>query len=377
MANVVSDFIKGVAGGFFGGPILRDYTHASKTFRPNFYQNAPKLKFLFHVYFEINPEAYANKDGVSANWGLAVKSIKLPSFSLDTHVMNQYNRKRIVQSKIKYEQIEITFHDDAGTNKNGGMIRDLWKNYYQYYYADSKNPRLQVGSTTTNGNSSKGSEFNNRTQYNPSITGDTDWGYTGEPLVNGPNKVPFFKSIRVYGFNQHNYASYILVNPIITKFGHDTYNYAEGNGTMENHMTIDYETVVYDSGAIAGSTPGNLVTGFGSNANYDTELSPIARPGSQNTIIGPGGLVDAANGFSNAIASGNYLGAIQIAGTSYNTFKNTNLSQTLASDVKSQLASALAGTPNQPNKFNFPSASDVSTAAQKIINKPTTPPTNG
>mgnify|MGYP003352884534 FL=1 len=40
----------------FGSPYLRDFTHAAKTFLPNNYENAPKLKFLFHVVFEINPE---------------------------------------------------------------------------------------------------------------------------------------------------------------------------------------------------------------------------------------------------------------------------------------------------------------------------------
>lgn len=377
MSGPVSDFLTGVAQGFFSNDYLRDYTHASKTFRANYYQNAPKLKFLFHVYFEVNPEAFANKDGVNANWGLAVKTIKLPSFMMDTHVMNQYNRKRIVQSKIKYEAVDITFHDDAGTNVNGGMIRDLWKNYYQYYYGDSKNPRVIVGSNAVNSNSTKGTEFNNRTQYNPSITGDTEWGYMGESLTNGPNKVPFFKSIRVYGFNQHNYASYILVNPMITRFGHDTYNYAEGNGTMENNMTIDYETVVYDAGAIAGSKPGNFVPNFGDVANYDKQLSPISRPGSQDTIIGPGGLVDAASGFSAAIASGNYLGALQIAGTSVNTFKNQNLAQVLSSDVKAQLSNALQGTPNSPNKFQFHSASDIVTTTNNLIKSAVTPPKNG
>ena len=42
--------------GFFGNPYLRDYTHAANTFLPNSYENAPKLKFLFHTVFEINQE---------------------------------------------------------------------------------------------------------------------------------------------------------------------------------------------------------------------------------------------------------------------------------------------------------------------------------
>lgn len=371
MSNI-SDFIQGVAGGFFGGPVLRDYTHASKTFRAKNYENAPKLKFLFHVNFEINTEALSNLPGMDANWGLAVKSIKLPTFTMTTHEMNQYNRKRIVQSKIKYEPVDITFHDDAGTSANGGMIRNLWKSYYQYYFSDSRNPKIMIASKAVNSDSSKGSGYNNRTQYDKSITGDENWGYSGEASKAMPGlvKVPFFKSIRIFGFNQHNYVTYVLVNPMITRFGHDTYNYAEGNGTMENTMTLDYETVVYDSGAISGADPGNMVPGFGDVANYDKTLGPGSRPGSNATILGQGGLVDAAGGFSDAIASGNYLGALGIAGTSYNTFKNQNLGQILKGDVTSQILGAMNGVPNSRNTFNIPTGATIGAAAANLINKP-------
>ena len=376
MSNI-SDFIQGVAGGFFGGPVLRDYTHASKTFRAKNYENAPKLKFLFHVNFEINTEALSNLPGMDANWGLAVKSIKLPTFTMTTHEMNQYNRKRIVQSKIKYEPVDITFHDDAGTSANGGMIRNLWKSYYQYYFSDSRNPKIMIASKAVNSDSSKGSGYNNRTQYDKSITGDENWGYSGEASKAMPGlvKVPFFKSIRIFGFNQHNYVTYVLVNPMITRFGHDTYNYAEGNGTMENTMTLDYETVVYDSGAISGANPGNMVPGFGDVANYDKTLSPGARPGSNATILGQGGLVDAAGGFSDAIASGNYLGALGIAGTSYNTFKNQNLGQILKGDVTSQILGSLnnAQNPRGGVSIPLPTGTEVGAFTANLINKQKTP----
>jgi hypothetical protein len=129
MAGFFQNLLTDAANGFFGNDYLRDYTHASKTFRPNAYQYAPKFKFLFHVYFEINQSAYAVGLPQGANFGLAVKSVKLPSYTFDTHTMNQYNRKRIVQTKIKYDPIDITFHDD-----NGNLIRNMWYNYYTYYY---------------------------------------------------------------------------------------------------------------------------------------------------------------------------------------------------------------------------------------------------
>jgi hypothetical protein len=349
MAGFFQDLLTGAAEGFFGNDYLRDYTHAAKTFRPNAYQYAPKLKFLFHVYFEINPAVYSVGLATGTNFGLAVKTVKLPSYSFDTHTMNQYNRKRIVQTKIKYDPIDIAFHDD-----NGNSIRNMWYNYYTYYYKDATKPvSITAGRVgpqlPTNTPLNLAADYNSRNIYNNSIYGDEDWGYIGDTsapsqtLLNasiGNSKIPFFKNIKIYGFNQHNFVLYTLINPIITRFAHDTYDYSSGNGVMTNTMTIDYETVQYAEGAVDGRAPSNTVPGFGMNENYDRTLSPIARLGSNQTILGQGGLVDSVGGFTQALADGNILGAVQIAGTSYNTFKNANLKQVARSDINGILTQA-------------------------------------
>ena len=306
MAGFFQNLLTDAAKGFFGSDYLRDYTHASKTFRTNAYENAPKLKFNFHVYFDINTDAYTR----DANFSLLVKSVKLPSFNFETHTMNQYNRKRIVQSKIKYDPIDINFHDD-----NGNLINSLWYRYYTYYYKDAVNSNVQFSGVrgsppkaSTSGNSGGPTlaDYNAQTQYVPSTTGYTDWGYIGDSTSSGPSsrKTPFFKNITVFGMNRHNFIAYTLINPIITRFGHDTYNYAENAGIMENTMSIDYETVVYNEGKIDGNTPDKIITGFGEKGYYDRNTSPIAVPGSNATVLGQNGLVDAAGGFMNQFGEG-------------------------------------------------------------------------
>lgn len=359
MAGFIQNLLKDAVGGFFGSDYLRDFTHASKTFRTGSYQNAPKNKFLFHVYFDINPDVYNIGLAQGANYGLAVKTVKLPGYNFTTHEMNQYNRKRIVQTKIKYDPVDITFHDDAGTATGplaGGMIRQLWEHYYRYHYNDSTKPQVQMGSGILNKSGGSTIGYNTRSQYTKEITGDENWGYVGETPVASGVKTPFFKTINIFGFNQHKYVAYVLVNPIITRFGHDTYSYAEGGGTMENSMTIDYETVVYDSGAIAGATPDQIALGFGSIANYDRTVSPIAVAGSQNTILGPGGLVNAGTGIVGALASGNILGAIKTAGTALTTAQSMNLGQVAAAELVAGLQNAVVQTPNRNPLFVFPTA---------------------
>ena len=339
MSGFFQNLLTDAAGTFFGSDFLRDYTHASKTFRPNAYQNAPNLKFLFHVYFQLNPTGLPE-----TNYGLLVKTVKLPSFNFDVTTLNQYNRKRLIQSKIKYDPVNITFHDDKGNS-----IRRMWKGYYNYYYADGIRPQVVFNGARGNGGATGTADatYNSRTQYQPSITGNESWGYQGGTSDPTGQKIPFFKNITVFGFNQHNFVAYTLINPIITSFSHDTYDYAQGTGTMENQMTLDYETVVYNEGAIDGRSPGNIATGFGDPANYDRTLSPISRPGSQANILGQGGLVDGVGGTIDALQNGNILGAIQNAGTTYNTFKNTNVLNIAKTEVVNGIINSVGQTPNR------------------------------
>jgi hypothetical protein len=353
--------LQNAAGTFFGSDYLRDYQHASKTFRSNSYANAPKYKFSFHTYFTINTDAYPN--ATDQNVGILVKDIKLPGFGFNTQVLNQYNRKRIVQTKIRYEPVQITFHDD-----NNNTINNLWYSYYTYYYKDATKPSVKFNGSRVQGRvldpnsnttQSTAADYDIRNIYSDVATGNDDWGYIGETSKPaGPNggKAPFFKDIRIFGFNQHNFIAYVLINPIITQFSHDTYNYEETGGVMKNTMTIDYETVVYDKGAIDGNAPGEKVTGFGDVANYDRTTSPINKPGANSKIMGQGGLIDAAGGFVEALQDGNIVRAVQIAGTARNTIKNTDLKNTLKQEIQTSLQNTVqqALTDNRALVFQFP-----------------------
>ena len=261
-----------------GRVYLRDYTHAAKNFLPGGQGNAGKVKFTFHTWFQINPSAYQPPTG--QNYGLLVKTIKLPTFNIDVQEMNQYNRKRLIQSKIKYQPIEITFHDD-----NMSQVTAMWDAYYRYNYADAWNPIVAPFSTAP-----AIKDYNRRNIYDPSISGDTEYGYRGDARGEGGNradggeKIPFFNNITVYGLWAGQFIAYTLINPIITSYDHDTYDYADGGGTMQNRMTINYETVVYNTGAIGDIGPdsdgSDLVTGFAGPDSYDRRESPLEQGGS-------------------------------------------------------------------------------------------------
>jgi hypothetical protein len=344
MPTFGQDFLQG----FFGNNNLRDYRHASRVFTTNAYELKPRFKFLFHVSFTLNFEeipALRGAIGVddATNLSYVVKTVDLPKFTVDTETLNQYNRKRVIQTKINYDPVSIVFHDDGGD-----VVRNIWYNYFSYYYKDPTqkylNENNQNGSLGASANRTAGFGYNARDIYAADRIVN-DWGYIGESFNDGTSsasgKPPFFKDIRIFGFDQHKFAEYVLINPLITNWQHDQYNYSEGAGIMQNTMTIAYETVKYYSGA-AGEAASGAVPGFANPSHYDTTKSALARPGSTSTIFGQGGLLDAAGGIVEDLQSGTLLGAIgavQKAGTAYNTFKGKDLQ----SQTKSEAAALGVG----------------------------------
>ena len=347
------DFLKG----FFGADGLKTYAHASKTFLTNGYELAPRAKYLFHVYFTVNTQqvpalknAFPNQD--VAQIGLMVKSAQLPSYELSVETLNQYNRKRLAQTKIEYNPVTLEFHDDGGD-----LVRNMWYNYFKYYYKDAS--QQYDNASATNGSmgammqSPVGFSYNNRDIYDNQRYVN-DWGYIGESYTDGvpgagptTSKPPFFRDIRIYGLNQRRFAEYILINPMITNWTHDTYDYSAGNGIMNNRMTIRYETVKYYTGAVGGVRPDTNVVGFADPAYYDTVPSALARPGATQTVLGQGGLLDAGIGIVEDLQSGGVaglIGAAQKAGTAYFTFKDKNIRSIVNEEVNQGARNIIRGS---------------------------------
>ena len=398
MSSFGQDFLKGVTqgldfkslgkqvvGGFIGNNVLRDYQHASRTFTTNAYELKPRYKFLFHVSFRLNVTEIPFLNSVFSaddimNLSLTVKTIDLPKFNIDTETLNQYNRKRIIQKKINYDPVNITFHDTSND-----LTRKMWYYYMSYYYKDPTQRYLDPNNTNgTNGASTlrqAGFGYNDRDIYDYRRIGNVnDWGYIGEAYNDGSTagttgKPPFFRDIRIYGMDQRKFAEYILINPLITTWGGDQYSYAEGGGTMQNSMTVAYETVKFYSGALGKAQSGGdpNVQGFATDAHYDKTVSPIARPGANATVFGQGGLLDAGAGIIGDLQSGSvlgYIGAAQKAARLSQTFKGKNIASIAASEavalgtqtLKQGLPGAVRQVANKADGWLFPTPKGTNSA---------------
>jgi hypothetical protein len=384
------DFLRG-----FAGPRgLKDYAHASKTFLTNGYELVPNYKFMFHVKFNLNTTQIPALTSVFnpteiAQMGLMVKNVQLPQFTVDTEVMNQYNRKRIIQKRVNYQPVQIEFHDDGGD-----LIRTLWYNWFSYYYKDPVyqygNAPNQPGRFVTD--SQPGFGYGYRDTYEKQRSGNAnDWGYMNESYYDGgaggefaQKKPYFFSDITIYGLtpNRHKWISYVLINPMIRDWRHDQYNYTEGGGTMSNFCTIEYETVKYYSGGLGGVRPDTNVKGFGDPAYYDTIPSSLSRPGSGASVLGQGGLLDAGIGIAQDLQNRNFLGAALTALTTRNTWKGKNLRAVINEEanvaarsvIQNSLPGAVRQIQNTSGGFLFPRAptSTATTGFGGAISRSTT-----
>jgi hypothetical protein len=313
--------------------LLRDPQHAARLFADDQFRLAPKHKFLFHVSFSINPAALQNINLVqrhSNEINMLVKSCDLPSFAVTVETLNQYNRKKNVQTTHKYNPINISFHDD-----NMGVINQLWQSYYSYYYADSL-------------------VANDDSAYKRNATKSSSFIRTPYGLDNG-STLPFFNHITVYQMARHEYVSYKLHNPMITSWNHNKMDYEQSKG-HDNTMQLAIEAVSYGNGLVELGDP----EGFGFE-HYDNTPSPLKGeipPGTASFVsTSPG-------------SSSNLISIINTVTEQINTYQNTQSNQNTESTITSASLTPTSSTSDSLPGFAFPvqeSSNNITNSQQSTV----------
>ena len=354
--NPFTNFLGGVVGGTFGpSGNLRDYEHANRLYVQNNYARAPKVGFIYFVEFDINPNAIKNiqwkQKKLDSEVGLLVKKIDMPKFTMAHEVVNQYNKKNVIQTGIKYNPVNIEFHDD-----NSDITTALWTNYYKYYYVDS---------TYGDSNQTKNAKQNTQTSaFNNSKTG-TKYADTGYRYgLNSNQNDPFFNSINIYVLHQHKFTKMTLVNPLVTEWSHDNLDQTEPNKILSSKMTVAYEAVLYDTGRIQKGQGDGFTAHY-----YDKTPSPLSVGGKGNsTIFGAGGILNGVDSVFGALESGNFLGAAIQAATTIRNAKNITKAGLIAEGT-GLVNSALAGIATSNLTKDNLNAANAGGAALNSINQ--------
>ena len=290
MANKLTPFLNNLAQGALNPKgNLGDFQHAARLYVDDAFKFAPKQKFLYHVAFNINPDASAiipqltQKHGNTIN--MLVKSVDLPKFDITTETKHAYNRKRLLQKRIDYSPCNITFHDD-----NFGLTTAMWEAYYRYYYKDGNYASVdQAGSPQTTN-----SAYNRANVYGTSNQ-QYRYGFDNDSFA------PFFNSIIVYQMSRKRYTAFTLVNPLIQSWQHDTMDQSSSE-VVQSTMSIGFETVWYSRGPV---TEGAAPKGFATE-HYDKTPSPLTLGGGgTSSLFGVGGVASGAADVFGDITSGN------------------------------------------------------------------------
>ena len=304
----INNFLKGFQDGL---PGMKDYQHASRLYLDDNFKLMPKQKFLFHVVFNTDETLFVNGFNSAERFELnmLVKSADLPKYNMSYEEKVQYNKKMYAGTRIAYEPVNITFHDDHADTVNA-----FWKKYYEYHIADSVNMNNDLTVSNTKDDYYSYGDARQTTKFGM----DT-------PKI---RRRPYLKGIEIFVLHKQRFTSMTLVNPVIGSFSHDNVDQAEGAGVLNNTMQVLYETVIYKSGIINR----NSVPGF-ATINYDNSPSPLTvLGGGTNSIFGPGGVVDGVGSVIRNVQSGNILGAILSASNTYNNAKKIK-----KADVKAEL----------------------------------------
>lgn len=265
---------------------LRDWQHAARLYVDDTYRLAPKPKWIHYAVFNINPAAISGsafQGQQQKDLNYLAKRFDLPKFTLNVENLNQYNRKTSTYTRITYEPVNIVFHDD-----NNQTTKNLWASYYRYYFADGKN----------------GSELNNDTSppaykvhtYDSKETFPYRYGLDNDSVD------PYFLSIQLVTMSKQRFTSYLLCNPKILSWQHDTPDQSEGNGLLENLMNVTYDAVIYSDGRVSYDNPKGFVELY-----YDTTESWLSNSNQGNTttsnISGYQYSSNAANTIDNSIST--------------------------------------------------------------------------
>lgn len=359
---------EGIFGGIFDqGVYLRDSRHAANAYgfnKADLSNGTPRHRFEFFIRINFNPHpevrdfvksflSESDNDMVST----MVKTITMPSMNIDTEILNQYNKKRISQTKIDYNPISITFHDSV----EGRTLR-FWEMYYEYYFRDGVAPeKLGTGSAPPEVGggffdgflesfSGVGAPTPKRDakEYDNDLIKDRFNDNYGYNLSRVGNHKYLIDSIDIFQIHGGKFSKTEIIRPRVTGFSHDTLDYEDTSGLVELKFDFVYEGVVYanvNQRLNRAELERFRFGDFNELANLITIRSPIRGrnidivPVLPNVACGPGTVID-------QVGSANPLLASPLGSTVFSVIGQRNLSlvQDSIGDIVGSIPDAIGTT---------------------------------
>jgi len=198
------------------------------------YDSIPRFKNQYFVAFKYSNLARGVGIDPNALKGIThrVKSVDAPKFDIDTETLNQYNKPRLIPTRINYNPVTITFWDDKSN-----MVTNFWTQIYNFYFTNGRRQDESMYGIRDNtivtdsvvGNSAS------RPGYN-------DYGYY---IGNKIESMNLFQYMSLYLVANRVCNRIDLINPYLQSMQHDQFSQEMSNELAQNTITWGYENVVY------------------------------------------------------------------------------------------------------------------------------------
>lgn len=203
--------------------LIRTSRTATNNFRLNAekWTGVPKTKSMYYIRF-----VRSNTSSTTTDWtksiGVIAHTVTRPSVTFELTTLNQYNKKRLVQSKQEFEPFEVKFHDTVDQR-----AYNMFEDYYRNYYGE---PNLSSASDWT------------WDVMASAINKLGNWGFRGT----GENTAytNYFSHIEVYYIFGGKYTRIDYMNPKFESINLDELDMSSGEG-LNITLRIRHEGQVY------------------------------------------------------------------------------------------------------------------------------------
>lgn len=218
---------------------LKDFRNAYH-YTPS--QDPPRQQFGGFVSFVLDRDlfnTFYNDNGSDEELRIRMSSLvrtaDFPQIEFKTQTLNEYNRKKIINTGVEYQPVTIRVVDTA----SNAWLTIIMK-YFAYHYMNPRNQGNQGERDLQNISNTTGAEMIS-SQFGAG--GPFDSNKAGYNINYNPH---FFERIDYVLYHANKGTQYSLMNPVMTGFTHTPIDYAS-NELMEFTMTFQYESfTTYD-----------------------------------------------------------------------------------------------------------------------------------
>lgn len=234
----------------------------SRVFNPNG-PHPLRQKHLFIARF------VRGDDTVEVDFPFVIKNTDRPSVEASTETVNQYNKRKVIHTGVKYNPINMTLYDTAD---NAAM--KMWVDYAKFYYGDYTQNELGYSDDVLN---------------NELFDTGEGWGFKVPDvplgiLDGGAGSQHYYQSLQIYQIWGNEFTSYKLLNPRFSSFSPDELTY-DNSEVSTVSAAVQFEAIEHVNSGRSQSIFSDGVLAQILGVDFDDDILDVSGPISQTSFV--------------------------------------------------------------------------------------------